>query len=154
MDCTFEINHSPSPPMTGRLVFSDRDTTVASWVGHRTSMSRKLLWGATTSTGASFRSALRPLTSTHRKPRQRKTARLSNKTIGWKSQRRQPLTGRERSSSDRPASRSRARGHMMRKMRAPRAMRRGKRRMPRMMPWGSGEVKGTFKTSFTSAVWL
>lgn len=29
--------------MTGRLVFSDRDTTVASWVGHRTSMSRKLL---------------------------------------------------------------------------------------------------------------
>lgn len=128
--------YSPSPPMTGMLVFSDRDTTVASWVGNRTSMSRKPLWGATTSTGASFRSALRPLTFTHRKPREKKTARLRNQTIGWRSQRRQPVTGRERSSSDRPASRNRAIGHTMRKNRAARVIRKGKRMLPRMMPWG------------------
>lgn len=41
--CTVCVDQRSSPPMTGRLQFSDRDTTVGSWVGHRTSMSRKLL---------------------------------------------------------------------------------------------------------------
>lgn len=120
--------------MTGRLVFSDRDTTVASWVGHRTSMSRKLLWGATTRTGASFRSALRPLTLTHRKPMEKNTALLRSQMMGWKSQRRQPVTGRARSSLDRPASLSRAIGHMMRKKKAASVMRRGTRTLPRITP--------------------
>lgn len=120
--------------MTGRLVFSDRDTTVASWVGFRTSMSRKPLWGATTSTGASFWLARRPLTSIHTKPSEKKTARLRNQMIGWKTQSRQPLTGRERSSSDKPAKRSRARGHMMRKKMAARVTRMGKRMLPWMIP--------------------
>lgn len=141
--CNFnpvEFARSPLPPITGSLVFSDRDTTVASWVGHRTNMSRKLLWGATTSTGASFRSARRPFTLTHRKPTEKKTARLSSQTMGWRSQRRQPVTGRERSSSDRPANRSRARGQTMRKKRDAKVMRRGKRMLPKMMPWeGWGE---------------
>ena len=129
--------------MTGRLVFSERDTTVARWVIHRTSMSRKLLWGATTRTGASFRPALRPLTLTHRKPREKNTARLRNRTIGWKNQRLQPVTGRERSSAERPANRSRARGHMMRKTKAARVTRRGKRTLPRMIPYG---IRGGEKT--------
>lgn len=128
-----------SPPMTGRLVFSDRDTTVANWAGHRTSMSIKPLWGATTSTGASFRSARWPLTFTQKNPREVKTDRLSSQMMGCKSQRRQPVTGRERCSGDRPANRSRARGHATRKKREARAVRSGKRTLPRMMPCGSGE---------------
>lgn len=124
-----------SPPIIGKLVFSDRDTTVASWVGHRTTMSKNPLWGATASTGASFRSARRPLTLTQRKPRVKNMARLSSKMIEWSSQHRQPVAGRERSSLDRPADRSRAKGHIMRKRRAARVTRTGKRKLPRMMPW-------------------
>lgn len=122
------------PPMTGSFVFSYRDTTVASWVGHRTSMSRKPLWGATTRTGASFKSALRPFTLTHGKPKETNTALLRSKMMGWNSQRRQPVTGRARSSSERPASLSRAMGHMMRKNKAASVTRTGTRTLPRMSP--------------------
>lgn len=77
--------------MTGRLVFSDLDTTVARLVKQSTTMSRKPLWGATASTGASAPPARRPLTRIHRKPTQKKTARLRNCTMPLKSQNRQPL---------------------------------------------------------------
>lgn len=123
-----------SPPMTGRLAFSDRDTTVGSCVGHSMSMSRKLLCGATTSTGASFRLALRPLTFTHRKPREKKTARLSKQMNGWKNQLLHPLMGRARSSLDRPAVRSGAMSHMRRKNKMAKRMRGGTSTMPKMRP--------------------
>lgn len=79
-------------------MFSDRDTTDGTPAGNMITMSKKLLWGATTRIGASFTSALRPFTLTQWKPTQKNTARPSSHRIGWNNQRRQPDKGLERSS--------------------------------------------------------
>lgn len=121
-----------SPPITGRLEFSERDTTVGSPTRLRTSMSRKPLWGATANTGASFCVACRPLTFIQRKPMEKNTDRLKKHMIGWKNQCLQPWTGFALSSCDRPASRSRATAHISRKERMARVMRTGKNTQPSM----------------------
>lgn len=120
--------------MTGRFMFSDRDTTDGTPAGNMITMSKKLLWGATTRIGASFTSALRPFTLTQWKPTQKNTARPSSHRIGWNNQRRQPDKGLERSSWDRPANLGTATIQAAINKIHARKTRMGSRVQPRIMP--------------------